>query len=106
MTFKEYSIKIKNKLIDGGHYPVQAIYDISGNCVICGEAGRCPGWHTKEEIKPVPCGYETKIGFCNYPGISGKRPCKCADCNSGTTQNIIAIASSNEGSIDHATKLY
>ena len=25
--------------------PIPAHYDPAGNCRICGEAGRCPGWH-------------------------------------------------------------
>lgn len=32
-----------------GHTPVQASYDRAGNCKICGECGRCPGWHLQEE---------------------------------------------------------
>lgn len=28
----------------------RALYDDAGNCRFCGEAGRCPGIHTLEEI--------------------------------------------------------
>lgn len=31
--------------------PVRAVYDGAGNCVICGEAGRCPGWHHPDEAR-------------------------------------------------------
>lgn len=31
------------------HSPAQ--YDAGGNCLTCGEAGRCPGVHTFEEIQ-------------------------------------------------------
>ena len=31
------------------HSPAQ--YDESGNCLTCGECGRCPGVHTFEEIQ-------------------------------------------------------
>jgi hypothetical protein len=31
------------------HSPAQ--YDSAGNCLTCGEAGRCPGVHTFEEIQ-------------------------------------------------------
>lgn len=33
--------------------PVAARWDGAGNCVICGEAGRCPGWHTPAEAQRV-----------------------------------------------------
>jgi hypothetical protein len=32
-----------------GYAPIKASYDDGGNCLICGEAGRCPGWHIPEE---------------------------------------------------------
>jgi hypothetical protein len=36
-----------------GMVPVMARYDDAGNCRICGEAGRCPGWHTPEEVSTI-----------------------------------------------------
>ena len=27
----------------------KAIFNDAGNCIFCGEAGRCPGWHTVDE---------------------------------------------------------
>jgi len=33
-----------------GEMPLRATYDAAGNCLTCGEAGRCPGWHLPEEI--------------------------------------------------------
>jgi hypothetical protein len=32
---------------------VRATYDSAGNCQICGEAGRCLGWHLPEEVERV-----------------------------------------------------
>jgi hypothetical protein len=29
--------------------PIRATWDEAGNCTVCGEAGRCPGWHTPEK---------------------------------------------------------
>jgi hypothetical protein len=34
-----------------GYQPVKATYDRAGNCEICGEAGRCPGWHTLYDVE-------------------------------------------------------
>jgi hypothetical protein len=28
---------------------VRAEFDQGGNCLFCGESGRCPGWHTVDE---------------------------------------------------------
>jgi len=36
-------------LRQAGIKPIRARLDTAGNCTICGEAGRCPGWHTPEE---------------------------------------------------------
>lgn len=33
-----------------GEEPRKAIYDDAGNCIVCGECGRCPGWHTLQEF--------------------------------------------------------
>lgn len=33
-----------------GLQPIRAQYDTAGNCTICGEAGRCPGWHVSADI--------------------------------------------------------
>lgn len=40
----------KQAILNAGHIPIRAILDDSGDCVICGEAGRCPGWHTKDDL--------------------------------------------------------
>ena len=34
-----------------GRQPHAAIEDHAGNCLVCGEAGRCPGWHLAEEFE-------------------------------------------------------
>lgn len=33
---------------------VSNLEDSGGNCLVCGEAGRCPGYHTPEELDQVP----------------------------------------------------
>ena len=30
---------------------IDATFDDAGNCTVCGEAGRCPGVHTLDEVK-------------------------------------------------------
>ena len=37
-----------------GETPVAAKFDGAGNCTICGEAGRCPGVHSKTEERVRP----------------------------------------------------
>lgn len=32
-----------------GYVAYRSVRDDSGDCYTCGEAGRCPGWHTGEE---------------------------------------------------------
>ena len=49
MTQKQYYAKTKREILRSGETPVKAIWDEAGNCMVCGEAGRCPGWHTIEE---------------------------------------------------------
>lgn len=39
-------------LVSKGYVPVAGLRDEAGNCRICGEAGRCPGWHTSCELWP------------------------------------------------------
>jgi hypothetical protein len=43
------SAALKRALVNLGVRPVRATYDPAGNCKICGEAGRCGGWHTPGE---------------------------------------------------------
>ena len=38
-----------------GVVPVKAQYDTAGNCTVCGEAGRCPGWHGSYEAGQFSC---------------------------------------------------
>jgi hypothetical protein len=49
LTRTQYQSKVKRALMKGGNFPVKAVYDYAGNCVICGECGRCHGWHTIDE---------------------------------------------------------
>lgn len=34
-----------------GFIATKARFDEAGNCLICGEAGECPGWHIKGETR-------------------------------------------------------
>lgn len=47
-----YKRAMKRVLVKQGVTPIKARYDQAGNCTTCGEAGRCPGWHTTEERHP------------------------------------------------------
>jgi hypothetical protein len=42
---RAYEDSILKAYRDRGIEPVRATYDAAGNCTICGECGRCPGWH-------------------------------------------------------------
>lgn len=48
MTEKQYKNMVRRAMLRAGLKPVAAIYDEAGNCTVCGEAGRCPGWHDKD----------------------------------------------------------
>lgn len=48
-SFRAYSRWVKRILEINGHVPIKAKFDAGGNCLFCGEAGRCPGYHTEEE---------------------------------------------------------
>lgn len=50
LTQKQYYAKIKKLIIQTGNIPIKAQFDENGDCLFCGEAGRCPGWHTREEL--------------------------------------------------------
>jgi hypothetical protein len=46
---EDYSMAVRELLLRLGYTPVRASFDSAGNCEICGECGRCPGWHTQSE---------------------------------------------------------
>jgi hypothetical protein len=48
-TRKNYSAYFRSCLVAAGRVPIMASYDAAGNCTLCGEAGRCSGWHWKGE---------------------------------------------------------
>lgn len=48
-TFDEYSVEFKKQLLAGGYIATNAQYDEAGNCLLCGESGRCFGWHIADE---------------------------------------------------------
>ena len=48
-SHEDYSMAVRELLLRLGHTPVRAPFDSAGNCEICGECGRCPGWHIPSE---------------------------------------------------------
>lgn len=44
-TRDEYISEVKVALQKAGCNFFEAAYDSAGNCITCGEAGRCPGIH-------------------------------------------------------------
>lgn len=55
-TQKQYQDAIRRMILKAGKIAFKAIEDGEGNCLTCGESGRCPGWHTNEgiEYQPIP----------------------------------------------------
>ncbi|MCU0601603.1 MAG: hypothetical protein MUC33_02920 [Desulfobacterales bacterium] len=47
----EFQRRVHRAIREAGHKPVRAQYNQAGNCTICGEAGRCPGWHLSTETE-------------------------------------------------------
>ena len=45
-----YAKAIRQALEDIHATPIRAEYDYAGNCIYCGEAGRCPGYHAVKSI--------------------------------------------------------
>lgn len=48
-THAAYAKFYRRQLIARGFDPFPATYDAGGNCYLCGEGGRCPGWHYSQE---------------------------------------------------------
>ena len=44
-TKSAYEQAERRRLIKAGYVPIRAKYDTAGNCLTCGECGRCPGYH-------------------------------------------------------------
>jgi hypothetical protein len=44
-TYEAYVRSVKRDLLRRGLKPIKAVFDNAGNCIACGEAGRCPGFH-------------------------------------------------------------
>lgn len=45
-----YRRAVRRAIERTGHHAIRAHYDAAGNCIICGECGRCPGWHFQSEV--------------------------------------------------------
>jgi len=56
----------KRILLKYSEHLIKAQFDEAGNCIICREAGECPGWHLPEERQPV---LKSVCAWChpNYP---------------------------------------
>jgi transcription elongation factor Elf1 len=61
MTQKQYYAKVKREINRAGLKPIKAQWDEAGNCVYCGEAGRCPGWHAQNELNQFQCAHCGKV---------------------------------------------
>lgn len=61
MTFSQFSANYRRRLVRAGHKPIRAVEDAAGNCRICGEAGRCPGWHYPGEPGTVSLPLDTPL---------------------------------------------
>ena len=57
---KSELIKARRECKENGTTNI-AQYDVAGNCTVCGEAGRCPGWHTGEELREVEARKAVKV---------------------------------------------
>ena len=44
-SYRTLCLAWKHRLERAGWVPFRAVNDYAGNCVYCGEAGRCWGWH-------------------------------------------------------------
>lgn len=42
---------VKREFTKMGITAIRAQYDRNGDCIICGECGRCPGYHTPAEAQ-------------------------------------------------------
>ena len=45
-----YHAATRAAIVRQGLTPIKAKEDHAGNCVVCDEAGRCPGWHAEPEV--------------------------------------------------------
>ena len=48
---QSYFRAVKKRILAMGLKPVRAKYDEFGDCLMCGESGRCPGYHPSVESK-------------------------------------------------------
>ncbi len=48
-TRQQFAEAVRKLLVKSGERAIKANYDSAGNCFTCGEAGRCPGYHTESE---------------------------------------------------------
>ena len=60
---------VKREFAKQGITAIRAQYDSYGDCMVCGECGRCPGYHTPDEVaqrQPDPtyaAGYAYACGY-------------------------------------------
>lgn len=61
-TFGAYQRKVRKAIVRAGFTPVKAERDEAGNCIVCWECGRCPGWHTSAEYAAALSGSDLLSG--------------------------------------------
>ncbi len=66
MTRVASARKARRQIEQAGLAAVAARYDMAGNCVYCGEAGRCPGWHAT-----------TRYALCGFCGVMHSAGAAC-----------------------------
>lgn len=48
-TCAAFYARNRSAIMEATGSAVRAELDTRGNCIFCGESGRCPGWHTVDE---------------------------------------------------------
>lgn len=46
---RAFSDRVRKVIVKNGFTPIKGKKDRGGNCLICGESGRCLGWHTEAD---------------------------------------------------------
>jgi hypothetical protein len=51
-TYRAFKAQMKREIAAEGLTPIRAVFDAAGNCTVCGDSGRCPGWHAQDPDNP------------------------------------------------------
>ena len=74
--FRDYYKYVKKTMLRLGIAVYPTRFDHAENCIVCGEAGRCPGWHTMKEQR------EAGILEKQYTGVA------CYDMKPATPEQM------------------